>query len=138
MSEHTTKAWSDASWPATSGCGDESPGCANGDSKRESHRLAGNPKVAADYAGTTEWRDTGPIPGTGRTLDGRGYDEVPDVRRADGEPGGYPAGPTIAGPTPPGPGAPGASVRFALDLPTGLARRSFPPRGVEPGLAVSY
>jgi protein gp37 len=67
VSENSTIEWTDATWPVTTGCDDESPGCLNCYSKRDSHRLAGNPnrKVSAAYAGTTERRDGGPVRWTG-------------------------------------------------------------------------
>jgi protein gp37 len=68
MSEHSSIEWTDATWPVTTGCDDASPGCLNCYSKRDSHRLAGNPnaKVSAAYSGTTERRDGGPIRWTGK------------------------------------------------------------------------
>ena len=68
MSENSTIEWTDSTWPVTTGCDDESPGCLNCYSKRDSHRLAGNPnpKVSAAYAGTTERREGGPIRWTGK------------------------------------------------------------------------
>ena len=68
MSEHTSIEWCDASWPVTTGCDDESPGCLYCYSKRDSRRLAGNPnpRVSAAYAGTTERRDGGPVRWTGK------------------------------------------------------------------------
>ncbi len=68
MSENSTIEWTDSTWPVTTGCDDESPGCLNCYAKRDSHRLAGNPnpKVSAAYGGTTERREGGPIRWTGQ------------------------------------------------------------------------
>jgi protein gp37 len=67
MADGTHIEWTDSSWPVTSGCDDESPGCLNCYAKRDSHRLAGNPnpKISSVYAGTTERRPGGPIRWTG-------------------------------------------------------------------------
>ena len=58
MSYKTSIQWTDRTWPVTTGCEDESPGCLNCYAKALSYRMGlnPNPKIAAAYGGTVEKR----------------------------------------------------------------------------------
>jgi protein gp37 len=74
----------------------------------------------------------------GRTLDGRTHDDMPRVLRADDDSSRHRSDPTLVDPAPPGSCGSNASRSLGLDPPMSLARASFPPRSIEPGLEVPY